>query len=67
VPLEKIIIQRGWDSLKAAREGRVYCINDEYLNTPGPALLAGLHALEAAISNREAAGLRRIASTVQAK
>ena len=67
VPLEKIIIQRGWDSLKAAREGRVYCINDEYLNTPGPALLAGLHALEAAISNREAAGLRRIASIVQAK
>jgi len=67
VPLEKIIIQRGWDSLKAAREGRVYCINDEYLNTPGPALLAGLHALEAAISNREAAGLRRMASIVQAK
>jgi len=67
VPLEKIIIQRGWDSLKAAREGRVYCINDEYLNTPGPALLAGLHALEAAISNRDAAGLRRIASIVQAK
>jgi len=67
VPLEKIIIQRGWDSLKAAREGRVYCINDEYLNTPGPALLAGLHALEAAISNREAAGLRRMAYIVKAK
>ena len=67
VPLEKIILQRGWGSLKAVREGRVYCINDEYLNTPGPALLAGLNALEAAISNHEAAGLRRIASIVPAK
>lgn len=66
VPLEKIIAQRGWESLKAAREGRIYCINDEYLNTPGPTLLAGLHALEAAISNREAPGLRRIASVVPA-
>ena len=67
VPLEKIIAQRGWESLKAAREGRVYCINDEYLNTPGPTLLAGLRALEAAISNREAPGLRRISAAVSAK
>lgn len=66
VPLEKIITERGWGSLKAAREGRVYCINDEYLNTPGPTLLAGLRALEAAISNHEASGLRRIASVVPA-
>ena len=66
VPLEKIIPQRGWESLKAAREGRVYCINDEYLNTPCPTLLAGLHALEAAVGNREAPGLRRIASVVPA-
>jgi len=67
VPLEKIIVQRGWESLNAARNGRLYCINDEYLNTPGPTLLAGLHALEAAISNREAPGLRRIAAAVSAK
>ena len=67
VPLEKIIVQRGWESLNAARNGRVYCINDEYLNTPGPTLLAGLHALEAAISNGEAPGLRRIAAAVSAK
>jgi iron complex transport system substrate-binding protein len=66
VPLEKIIAQRRWESLKAAREGRVYCINDEYVNTPGPTLLAGLRTLEAAISNREAPGLRRIASVVPA-
>jgi iron complex transport system substrate-binding protein len=67
VPLEKIIVQRRWESLKAARAGRVYCINDEYLNTPGPTLLAGLRALEAAISNREAPGLRRITAAVSAK
>ena len=67
VPLEKIIAQRGWESLKAARAGRVYCINDEYLNTPGPTLLAGLHALEAAIHGREVTGLRRIAAMAPAK
>ena len=62
VPLEKIAVRPGWQSLTAVREGRVYCINDEYLNTPGPTLLAGLHALEAAIHDREAPGLRRIAA-----
>ena len=66
VPLEKIIAQRGWESLTATREGRIYCINDEYLNTPGPTLVAGLHALEAAISAREASGLRRIAAIARA-
>ena len=67
VPLEKIIVQRAWESLKAARDGRVYCINDEYLNTPGPTLLNGLRALEAAIWDREAPGLRRITAAVAAK
>ncbi|HKR32886.1 MAG TPA: ABC transporter substrate-binding protein [Terriglobales bacterium] len=62
VPLEKIAMRPGWQSLRAVREGRVYCINDEYLNTPGPTLLAGLHALEAAIHDRESLGLRRIAA-----
>jgi iron complex transport system substrate-binding protein len=66
VPLEKIVSHRGWDSLPAVREGRVYCINDEYLNTPGPTLLAGLHALVAAINNGEAPGMRRIAVNVAA-
>lgn len=67
VPLEKIVVQRGWESLKAVRDGRVYCINDEYLNTPGPSLLDGLRALEAAIGNREDPGLRRITADVSAK
>jgi iron complex transport system substrate-binding protein len=67
VPLDKIILQRGWESLKAVREGRVYCVNDEYLNTPGPMLLAGLHALRAALCDAEAPGLRRMAASSLAK
>ena len=67
VPLEKIIVQRNWESMRAVRDGRVYCINDEYLNTPGPTLLAGLHALASAARDTEAPGLRRISSTVLAK
>ena len=62
VPLGKIAARPGWQSLSAVRQGRVYCINDEYLNTPGPSLLSGLRAFEAAIYDREAPGLRRIAS-----
>jgi iron complex transport system substrate-binding protein len=49
VPLEKIIARRGWDQTRAARNGRVYCINDEFLNTPASTLLDGLRALAAAI------------------
>ena len=49
VPLEKIVAQRGWGEMRAVRNGRVYCIPDEYLNTPAPTLLQGLHALAAAL------------------
>ena len=49
VPLEKIIPRRGWEQTKAAKNGRVYCINDEFLNTPASTLIQGLHALAAAI------------------
>ena len=49
VPLEKIVQQRGWKEMRAVREGRVYCIRDEFLNTPAPTLIHGLHALTAAI------------------
>lgn len=63
VPLEKIITRRGWERTKAAQNGRVYCINDEFLNTPASTLLNGLQALAAAI-HPEAftaqSGLRRI-------
>ncbi len=49
VPLEKIVNERGWQQTSAARSGRVFCIRDEYLNTPAPALLQGLDALAWAI------------------
>jgi iron complex transport system substrate-binding protein len=63
VPLEKIIPKRAWEQTKAAKSGRVYCINDEFLNTPASTLIFGLHALAAAIHPELFAaqkGLRRI-------
>jgi iron complex transport system substrate-binding protein len=70
VPLEKIMQQRGWESLAAVRAGRVFCINDEYLNTPGPTLLHGLHALATAIHPAlfpSATGLRQISPLADAE
>jgi iron complex transport system substrate-binding protein len=67
VPLEKIVARRGWEHTKAGRNGRVYCINDEYLNTPASTLLDGLQALAAAIHPEMFAvgkGLRRIVSEI---
>ena len=64
VPLEKMVVQRGWQDTSAVRTGRVYCIRDEFLNTPAPTLLGGLRALGAAIRPDlfpRAKGLRRIA------
>jgi len=69
VPLEKLVAQRRWQSLRAVRTGRVFCINDEYLNTPAHTLLAGLRALASAIHpeifGETADGLRRISSVEQ--
>jgi iron complex transport system substrate-binding protein len=65
VPLEKIATRRGWQHTKAVRNSRVFCINDEFLNTPASTLLRGLHALAAAIHPERFAakdGLRGIAS-----
>jgi len=45
VPLEKIVEQRLWNDLLAVRDGRVFCISDELLNTPATSLLKGLHAI----------------------
>ena len=63
VPLEKIVARRGWEQTRAAKNGRVYCINDEFLNTPASTLLQGLLALAAAIHPEmfpARSGLRRI-------
>lgn len=49
VPLEKIVAQRGWQRTPAGQSGRVFCICDEYLNTPAPTLLQGLEAIAWAI------------------
>jgi len=66
VPLEKIVSNRNWENVAAVANGRVYCIRDEYLNTPAPTLVSGLHALAAAIHPEcfpQSDGLRCINST----
>jgi iron complex transport system substrate-binding protein len=63
VPLEKIVAERNWQGTSAARTARVYCIRDEYLNTPAPTLLHGLDALAFAIHPElfgGTTGIRRI-------
>ncbi len=49
VPLEKIMAERGWQQTAAALSGGIFCIRDEFLNTPAPTLLQGLQALAFAI------------------
>jgi iron complex transport system substrate-binding protein len=49
VPLARVIEKRQWQALRAVREGRVYCVPDEFLNTPAPNLLQGLRALAGVI------------------
>jgi iron complex transport system substrate-binding protein len=64
VPLEKVVRNRGWTEMRSVRQGRFYCIPDEWLNTPAPTLLHGLRALTAAIHPERfpaPARLRRIA------
>jgi len=63
VPLEKIVRERGWSETRAAMNGSVYCIRDEFLNTPAPTLVEGLKALASAIHPQDfpqAPGLRCI-------
>jgi len=63
VPLEKIVSERNWQGTRATGAARVYCIRDEYLNTPAPTLLRGLDALAFAIHPERFAmteGIRQI-------
>ena len=63
VPLEKLVSERHWASMNAVKTHRVYCIRDEFLNTPAPTLLYGLRALAAVIHPQDfpqAPGLRCI-------
>jgi len=64
VPLEKIIPDRGWQRTCAGLTGQVFCVRDEFLNTPAPTLLQGLQALAFAIHPElfpSTKGIRRIA------
>jgi iron complex transport system substrate-binding protein len=70
VPLEKLVKRQGWEQIKAAQQGRVYCINDEFLNTPATTLVQGLHALASAIDPETFSvrqGLRRIQGDLSVK
>jgi iron complex transport system substrate-binding protein len=49
VPLAKIASGRGWSETSAVRHAQVYCISDELLNTPAPALVLGLRAMAGAV------------------
>jgi iron complex transport system substrate-binding protein len=49
VPLARVIEQRGWHHLRAVREGNVFCVSDELLNTPAHTLMEGLRCLGAAL------------------
>lgn len=63
VPLEKIVEQRGWRELPAVKNQRVFCINDELLNTPASSLLGGLDAIAWAMHPElfgQPSGIRRI-------
>jgi iron complex transport system substrate-binding protein len=63
VPLEKIVADRGWQKMSAAESSRVFCVRDEYFNTPAPTLLRGLDALAFAIHPElfpRPEGIRRI-------
>ncbi len=49
VPLSRVVEQRNWRHLRAVRNRQVFCIPDQYLNTPAHTLLEGLAHLAAAI------------------
>jgi iron complex transport system substrate-binding protein len=49
VPLDKIVSGRDWQDTSAAKAERVFCVRDEYLNTPAPTLMQGLDAIAWAI------------------
>lgn len=68
VPLEKLARDRGWAGMRAVQQGRVFCIRDEFLNTPAPTLMQGLRALAAAIHPERfphVSGLRCISAVAE--
>lgn len=65
VPLKKIVTTRDWSGLDAVRNSQVYCISDEFLNTPAPTLVAGLRALAGAIHPGEFGAQQGLRSITQ--
>jgi len=45
VDARKVLARPGWNKLPAVRNGRVFVVSDEALNTPGPPLAGGLELL----------------------
>jgi len=65
VPLEKIVAQRQWQELPAVQSRRVFCVQDEFLNTPSTTLLDGLKAIAWALHPEcfeRPAGIRQIST-----
>jgi iron complex transport system substrate-binding protein len=65
VPLEKIVRERRWESLRAVEQRLVFCISDELLNTPATCLIGGLRAIAWALHPElfpKPPGIRQIAS-----
>ncbi len=61
VPLKRVVTQRNWHNLRAVRDRKVYCIPDEYLNTPAiPSLKQGLIHLGVAICPERFANADRL-------
>lgn len=63
VPLEKIVEQRQWQELPAARDRRIFCVEDQLLNTPASTLIGGLDAIAWALHPElfeRPAGIRQI-------
>ncbi len=48
VPLARVIEQRSWHSLRAVQSRNVFCVPDEFLNTPAPTLSEGLASIAGA-------------------
>ena len=49
VPLQRVIEQRQWENLRAVKARRVFCIPDDFLNTPSFNLLEGVLAIAGAL------------------
>jgi iron complex transport system substrate-binding protein len=63
VPLERVVAQRDWHNLRAVCDRKVFCIPDEYLNTPAiPSLKQGLIHLGVAIHPERFADANRLIS-----